>query len=277
MHNPTGAGVRATSTQVQAKKMKQLDKEAAADDDAIPDSIQTTKQQQPQPPETTLAADGSARRNILRKHTADTAHRYDSSHKKQGGHGKGLWKHHSGLEDAANGDFYDEGEVVITESDPLYDATEDATQYILTSGGGDGVNGQVVRGRDPSTSKAVYGPLLTLSEFKVQVADCLKEYLEDSNDADEVIRNLQELGCPEYHAQVLVKRIVSLSLDMGPRQREWASRLLTCLHPVPMSLDELQVGFQVLLDGMDDLSKDVPDAVVGNTAVLDSGRIKWMT
>jgi hypothetical protein len=51
-------------------------------------------------------------------------------------------------------------------------------------------------------------------------------------------------------------------MDKGPRERELTSRLLTCLHPNPMSMDELQSGFVILLDGMDDLSKDVPDAKV---------------
>lgn len=265
VNNPTGSGVRATSSQVQAKKKKQLEaalSSSGSDNDkpALPESITTTSNVSDHL--TTGTSEGSSRRNIQRKHTADTNHRYDSTHKKQGGHGKGLWKHHSGLEDAEKGDyFYDEPNIVLDEKDPLYIASEDSTQYVLTSNETVPTD-NLIRGRDPGTQRVVYGPLLTLTEFKIQVADCLTEYLQDSNDADEVIRRLQELGCNEYHAQVLVKKIVSLSLDMGPRQREWASRLLTCLHPVPMSLDDLQVGFQVLLDGMEDLSKDVPDAVV---------------
>jgi hypothetical protein len=286
VNNPTGAGVRATSTQVQAKKKKQLE---ATEGGGVPESITATvlvngttnesttamnssshnnnnhktKDSSAPPHTTTTTTEGSTRRNILRKHSADAAHRYDSSHKKQGGHGKGLWKHHAGLVDAEKGDYFNEYEqvaVVLDESDPLYMESEDS-KYILTSHGGTVNNETTMRGFD-SSGKPVYGPLLTLSEFKLQVSDCLTEYLQDSFDSDEVIRRLQELKCDEYLAQVLVKRVVSTSLDMGPRQREWASRLLTCLHPVPLSNEDMQIGFQVLLDGMEDLSKDVPDAVV---------------
>ncbi|GKY97118.1 hypothetical protein MPSEU_000670200 [Mayamaea pseudoterrestris] len=259
VNNPTGAGVRATSTQVQARRKKMQEREEESDAHNIPDCISTTTvnngiKDNSTNTATALMTDGSSRRNIVRKHTADAIHRYDSSHKKQGGHGKGLWKREIGLED---GEYYQDAAVVLDESDPLYMASEDS-KYILTSHGG---TLEQARGVDPSTRKQVYGPLLTLQEFKVQVSDCLLEYLQDSNDADEVIRCIQELACPEYYVRVLVKRVVSLALDMGPRQREWASRLLTCLHPVPMSEAEMQAGFQVLLDGMEDLSKDVPDAV----------------
>jgi programmed cell death protein 4 len=147
-------------------------------------------------------------------------------------------------------------EVPIDENDPLYDVAEDSDRYVLTSSAASTEK----RGYDPSTSKAVYGPMLTLSEFKVQLAECIKEYY-DSCDADEVIRNVQELGCIEYHAEI-VKKAISLSLDKGPRERELTSRLLTCLHPTPLSLEQLETGFNILLDSLDDLSKDVPDAKV---------------
>jgi programmed cell death protein 4 len=117
-----------------------------------------------------------------------------------------------------------------------------------------------MRGYDPATSKAVYGPMLTLNEFKLQVAECIKEYF-DSGDADEVIRTLEELGCQEFHPEI-VKKAISLAMDKGPRERELTSRLLTCLHPSPLSHEELEAGFEILLDGLDDLSKDVPDAQV---------------
>lgn len=102
--------------------------------------------------------------------------------------------------------------------------------------------------------------MLTLAEFKVQLADCIKEYF-DSRDADEVIRTLNELGCQEYPPEI-VKKIVSLAMDKGPRERELTSRLLTCLIPNPLSIADLQTGFTILLDSLDDLSKDVPDAKV---------------
>jgi programmed cell death protein 4 len=208
----------------------------------------------------TKVKEGTAKRNIVRKKTADKdSGNFNSAHKKYGGHGKSQWQ-------ASMMDPSYTVEIPIDEKDPIYDEAEDLERYILVSSSA-GMNGTSTtnviadkRGYDNGTSRAIYGPLYTLCEFKVQLRECIKEYF-DSCDADEVIRTLQELGCQEYHPEI-VKKAISLAMDMGPRERELTSRLLTCLHPNPMSLEELQVGFVILLDSMDDLSKDVPDAMV---------------
>ena len=145
---------------------------------------------------------------------------------------------------------------------------EDSDKYILSSTSGAEIRNGAKRGVDPGTSKAVYGPLLTLNEFKIQFAECIKEYY-DSCDADEAIRTLIELGCEEYHPEI-VKKAISLSLDQGPRERELTSRLLTCLHPTPLSLHDMETGFNILLDGIDELSKDVPDAAVRKSYLLEN-------
>ena len=75
-----------------------------------------------------------------------------------------------------------------------------------------------MNGYDPNLTKPIYGPLLTLSEFKLRVSESIKEYF-DSNDADEVLRTIVELKCPQYYSEV-VKRVISSSLDEGPRERE---------------------------------------------------------
>lgn len=200
----------------------------------------------------TKVKEGTAKRNITRKKTADKdSGNYNSCFKKQGGHGKGQWREEMDPSYTV--------EVPIDENDPLYDAAEDSDRYVLTSTAGP-ISKNDRRGYDPGTSKAVYGPMLTLSEFKMQLAESIKEYF-DSCDADEVIRTIQELGCVEYHAEI-VKKAVSLSLDKGPRERELISRLLTCLHPTPLTLKDMETGFNILLDSLDDLSKDVPDAKV---------------
>ena len=206
----------------------------------------------------TKVKEGTAKRNIVRKKTADKdSGNFNSAHKKYGGHGKSQW------EDSMMDPSY-AVEIPIDEKDPIYDEAEDLERYILVSSNagmnGTNTNGADKRGFDPATSRAIYGPLLTLCEFKVQLLEGIKEYF-DSCDTDEVIRTLQELGCQEYHPEI-VKKAISLAMDMGPRERELTSRLLTCLHPNPMSLEDLQVGFVILLDSMDDLSKDVPDAKV---------------
>ncbi len=148
-----------------------------------------------------------------------------------------------------------EADEPIDERDPLYN--EEDAPYVLGSH-----EDPVTRNFDETEGKPVYGPMLTLSEFKLQVQECLLEYF-DSCDTDEVIQSIEELQCKEHHPEV-VKKIISVSLDKNPRERELVSRLLTCLHPTPLSDSDMEVGFNILLDSLDDLSTDVPDARVRN-------------
>ncbi|KAL7581774.1 hypothetical protein ACA910_022307 [Epithemia clementina (nom. ined.)] len=232
VHNPTGEGVRAISSQVQAKVLKHA---------TAPGHENTNNDHE------TKVKEGTAKRNITRKKTADKdSGNYNSAHKKQGGHGKGQWK--------AEMDPINADDLPIDEDDPIYDPAEDSDKYILTSIDTDADK----RGYDQTTAKAVYGPMLTMQEFKFQLLECLKEYF-DSCDTDEVIRTLEELRCQEFHSEI-PKKAISLALDKGPRERELISRLLTCLHPTPLSMDEMEAGFVALLDSLDDLTTDVPDA-----------------
>lgn len=235
VHNPTGEGVRAISSEAQAKAAKVIAK---------------TAEPKVEEDHETRVVEGTAKRNITRKKTADKdTGNFNSAFKKQGGHGKGQWKE---MMDPS----YAEKDP-IDEKDPIYDEAEDSSRYILSS---IETGGAEKRGYDPGTSKAVYGPLLTLSEFKLQLAQCIHEYY-DSADTDEVIRTLEELGCQEYHSEI-VKKAVSLALDKSSRSRELTSRLLTCLHPTPMTMLDMTTGFEKLLDSMEDLQTDVPDAAV---------------
>lgn len=235
MRNPSGEGVRVISSQVKAKVAK--NNAAATEASAKLDDHETK------------IKEGTAKRNITRKKTADKdSGKFNSAFKKQGGHGKGEWRE---MLDSA----YVE-DAPIDENDPLYDPAEDSNRYVLTSGAQEADK----RGYDPATSKPVFGPLLTLQEFKFQLNECLREYF-DSCDADEVIRSLEELGCQEYLMEV-PKKAISLAMDMGPREREQVSRLLTCLHPTPLSMSEMEAGFNALLDGLDELCTDVPEAKV---------------
>ena len=150
----------------------------------------------------------------------------------------------------------------LDKDDPLYDESEDTEAYILTSGVTEDVTGY-----DEVVEKQVYGPMLTLTEFKLQVADIVREYF-DSADSDEVIRSLEEMKCRPYLPEV-VKKAISLSLDEGPRERELVSRLLTCLHPTPLSDEDMAAGFDLLLTSLDDLCIDCPDAKVCFCRVID--------
>lgn len=144
--------------------------------------------------------------------------------------------------------------VVVTNLNLSLDHTEDS-RYILASSEHKSTE---IRGLDPHSEVPVYGPLLTLPEYKIQLGEILREYFE-SCDPEEVIRSLEELGCEEYSSEI-VKKSISLAMDKGPRERELVSRLLTYLHPFP--LESMESGFNILLDSLDDLETDVPDAKV---------------
>ena len=273
VHNPTGEGVRAVSTQVQAKAAKHAAAATSAGtDDKTADSTISVVTTTVGPSTTinghvaaasdasaaleTKTKEGTARRNIVRKKTSGSdSGNYNSNHKKQGGHGKGQWKD-------IDPSYVEE--IPMDQKDPLYDDIEgNPKTYILSSAEtacAGAIQKNNPRGVDPSTSQAVYGPMLTESEFKHQVLVALQEYF-DSNDSEEFIRTLLELKCEEYAATV-VKKAVSLALDKGPRERESVSRLLAVLHPTPLADADMEQGFAALLDSLDDLQTDVPEAHV---------------
>lgn len=200
--------------------------------------------------ETVVKEEGSSRRNITRKKTDKEAGNYDSSKKKQGGAGKGKWGK------SAIGSAYDNEPIEIDKNDPLYDEDDLDSSYVLSSAPVDTVAGK--SGYDPIVSKAVIGPMLTLPEFKIRVTESLREYF-DSGDVGEFILGVKELKCKDYHSE-LVKRAISLSCDEGPRERELTSRLMACIHPSLLSDGEMEEGFQLLLNALDDLEIDIPDA-----------------
>mmetsp|Transcript_2748 Transcript_2748/g.3654 ORF Transcript_2748/g.3654 Transcript_2748/m.3654 type:complete len:444 (+) Transcript_2748:206-1537(+) len=244
VNNPTGAGVRAVSSQVK-KKTSSLNGNDSAGGSNHKNSEHETK----------VKEVGTSRRNIIRK-KGGNEHLYDGKKKKQGGAGKGKWDEQLDGSDALH------TSEAIDKDDPIYDNFEDETKYVLS--GGNDTLAEEENGYDPVADRVVYGPMLTLSEFKIRVSESIKEYF-DSADSDEVIRGIQEMRCKQFHPEV-IKRAISLSLDEGPRERELVSRLFTCLHPIPLEDADLSKGFEVLLDSLEDLSIDIPDAktIVGS-------------
>ena len=75
------------------------------------------------------------------------------------------------------------------------------------------------------------------------------------------MRCVRELKCRPYHPEV-AKRAISLGCDEGPRERELVSRLLACLHPDPLTDGEMEAGFGMVLDAIEELTIDIPDAKV---------------
>ena len=211
-----------------------------------------------------IAFDSTTNHNLEPLHAH--AHAHASLH---------LPKHRKGQWDALDGADMDEIPDALDENDPNYDDFAESGKYILSSTDGAQSTGDELRVDD----RIVYGPMLTKSEFKIRVGDVVKEYF-DSGDADEVIRSIDELRCQKYHEEV-VKKAISLSLDEGPRERELVSRLLTCLHPYPLEDDQMTAGFDILLDSLEDLSIDIPDAktIVGcflARAIVDEGKTHFV-
>lgn len=233
VHNPSGEGIKAVSNNVKKRTVN---------------SKVHSLHNQPVDHETKVKEIGSSRRNITRK-KGGNEQLYNSKNKKQGGAGKGTW-------DALDGADFADVPDALDENDPNYDDFAEESKYILSSSNGNSNGEQELSGH--VDDRKVYGPMLTLAEFKIRVSDSIKEYF-DSADADEVIRSIEETKCKEYHAEV-VKRAISLSLDEGPRERELVSRLLTYLHPYPLDDSDVEKGFEILLDSLEDLSIDIPDA-----------------
>lgn len=266
VNNPTGEGVAAVSSTVKAKARLQIDAAAGTTSTTTPPPSPTRRSSPPSnnhhhshlknEHESKVKDEGSAGRNITRKKGdgAVAGGHYNSKNKKQGGAGKGKWTA------AVDGS---DAEVLLDENDPLYDDIEEAVDgsYVLVSAGENGVESNGVKrpnGYDPLANKAVYGPMLTLPEFKIRITEALQEYC-DSADFEEIIRCIRELNCPQYHS-VIVKRAVVISLDKSSREKELISRLFSMLHPSPLSDKDIGEGFTLLLDSLDDLSIDAPDA-----------------
>lgn len=140
--------------------------------------------------------------------------------KKDGGGGKGTW----GKEGSEYGSSRS-----VDAHDPNYDSEDDE----------------------------VPPPPPAIIVFKAGVANILDEYF-TSGDSGDVGRALRDLGHPELHHE-FVKSTISRSLDLHDRERELASELLPRLFPT-VSRDKIVEGFTVLLERLDDLKLDIPNA-----------------
>lgn len=98
-----------------------------------------------------------------------------------------------------------------------------------------------------------------LEVFKQGLSGILDEYFV-SGDASEAARALVELDHPNYHHEI-VKSVISKSLDKHDRERELASHLLPTLYPNVISHDKIVEGFTTLLERIEDLQLDIPNAV----------------
>ncbi|KAJ7532356.1 hypothetical protein O6H91_13G000400 [Diphasiastrum complanatum] len=144
--------------------------------------------------------------------------------KKGGGGGKGTW-----------GVWLEDGkEIHMDRKDPNYDSEEEPY-------------------------KLVGAPVAqSLEEFKEKVVLLVEEYFTTGNVAD-TASDLRDLGSPNYHHH-FVKKLISMALDRHDREKEMASVLLSALYADVIDPEQLAKGFTRLLESVDDLSLDIPDA-----------------
>lgn len=96
-------------------------------------------------------------------------------------------------------------------------------------------------------------------DYKTEVLRIVEEYF-DSGDISNVAESLEELQLTDY-SYYFIKRLIATALDRKNRERELASILISSLYAEAIPTDQLQKGFKSLVDSIDDLVLDVPDAV----------------
>ena len=94
--------------------------------------------------------------------------------------------------------------------------------------------------------------------YKSATASMVEEYF-SSGDVEEAGRILDGMEQPLYQ-HYFVKRLVTMSMDRGNRAKEAAACSLSRLFPHHVVGEQIQRGFERLLESVDDLAIDVPSA-----------------
>jgi len=177
-------------------------------------------------PDTVVGADGSAKRNIIRKGSKAT----------------GRKEHASGrlLDD---GSLYND-EIAFDENDPNFDSEDDDGSLAVT-------NNSLYR-EDIGKSR------ITLTTYKRKIETFITEFFV-SGDFDDITRTIFEIDAAEYSYE-FVKRLLNMSLDKGDRERELVSQLMSLLYPDVLSTSMICKGFERLFEIVDEVEKDVPHA-----------------
>lgn len=132
----------------------------------------------------------------------------------------------------------DESPVFALDSgDPNYDSTEEP--FGLRATDGDGKSDVIV-------------------EYKRSAEAIINEFF-TSSDIDEAWARVEKLDAPMFE-HFFVKRLVTLAMDRGHREKEAAARMLSALYPSALSGSQVQRGFVRLVEAADDLAIDVPGA-----------------
>ena len=98
-----------------------------------------------------------------------------------------------------------------------------------------------------------------IAAYKAAITGILQEYF-NSGDVGEAAASLTELDHPEF-GHYFVKKAITAALDRHDREREMISFLLSALYNDMIAPEEVRRGFSDVVDALDDLVLDVPDAV----------------
>lgn len=152
--------------------------------------------------------------------------------KKGGAGGKGTW--------GKLVEVYDEGPAKDS-NDPNYDSAEEE-DYVVT----------------PTL------PEMSVNEFQQHGEEVIKEYLEHS-DVDEVLTSLGEYNIYSFKHEI-PRLAVTIAMEKKPAYRELISVLLSDMYGTLVNSKDMMKGFDVLLEEVEDLKLDTPDAgeVLGN-------------
>lgn len=185
-------------------------------------------------PDTVVGGEGSAKRNIIRKG------------KKRGGGGgkKGI--------DIDDGSSYAEAGGALDEHDPNYDSEEETgNEYIP-------VSSPSRNGYADSPERALGGTKMTLTHYKKAIKPFIEQYFLSAVE-EEIKKNLLDLNVPQYSYE-FVKKLITMSMDHGDKERELASKLLSDFYPDVLSTNVIGKGFERLFEIIDELEKDAPNA-----------------
>lgn len=95
-----------------------------------------------------------------------------------------------------------------------------------------------------------------VSELKAKIKSIVKEFYR-SEDLPDATRSFAELNCA-FLGYEIVKTLISTALDASNRQREGASQFLGDQNGSLLSQADIEKGFTLLLERVDDLVLDVP-------------------
>jgi len=186
------------------------------------------------PPETRVGEEGSAKRNIIRHH--------DKQRKGQGGSKDALRPTDDGTLDPVP---------ILDQNDPNYESEGEEADYSQMS---------ISEGKvyDIKNKSVIYGPKLTLREFKIRLHDIISEFFL-SEDVNEALNRIEELDSSDFHYEV-VKRAISQAIDRNNRERELVSRLISEGYPHVLRSGDIMKGFKRLFEIVEELQLDVPKA-----------------